>query len=294
MSAQALADAVAAAAKGTGLAGPQPGDPAPEGTSKDEATGDETPATPEPTGGTDDVDLTDDDEDEDEESDIPASVFGVDLSALDAKTREEFIREFTETNKTLARVQRENADLRAGNPPAPAEEPDGVVDDTVTDLITDEELAVALGIDLENSAEPERDQREIALARGFLELKEVLDELRGTVVADRSGAAWDRKVSELVSEFGELPAGVDLRKTGLADPEAAYWAVVGPVRAQMSSELNKKLEAQRKAGKKAASTPRPKTSAPATDKLKSTDAKSAVRESLLRTIAKRGITLSDN
>jgi hypothetical protein len=127
-----------------------------------------------------------------------------------------------------------------------------------------------------------------------LELKQQVDSLTGSVETERSGTAWDRTVTALTTEFGELPDGVDLRKTGLDDPESAYWSVMGPIRAQVAQELNKRLSGERKAGKKAATTPRPKTSADASEKLKSTDAKSATKEAFERAMAKIGMTLSES
>lgn len=239
-------------------------------------------------------------EDETEDEPLPTHLFGVDLSVLpDDDARREFIREFTEQNKTISKLQREVAELRT---PAPEPEDAGPAEPEQPDFstLTDEELAQALGIDLENALDPEMVRLNLGLTRKVLELSQVVETVQSTTAETAETRVWEAKLDELERVYGELPVSrqelrADAKAKGLNDPEAAFWSVAGPARVAVAEALDKRLKAVRTTAKKAATTPRPKTSADVVPaRLKATTAKDAVKEAAELAMAELGITLSDN
>lgn len=242
-----------------------------------------------------------DEDEEDPAEAVPTSLFGVDLSNLDDATRAEFVREWTEQNKIISKSQREAAEtkkeleaVRSTAPtvqPAPADEPD------VTQL-SDEELAEALGLDLENAIDPQAAKLNLALTRKVLELTSKVENVQATATESAQASTWKSALDTLEARFGELPVDretlvANAKARGIADPEAAFWVEMGPVRQSLVEALDKKLGNKLKGAKKAATTPRPKTSAavePAA--LTSKNAKDAVKEAFERAMAEKGMTFS--
>lgn len=261
--------------------------------SKDEGTGAKLEATPVKTDAKP-ASTGADNEVKTEGKEVPSSLFGVDLSVLpDDATREKFISEFMETNKTIGKLQRENADLRKAPEPTPAPAP--VAEAVDVSKLTDEQIAAALGI---NPAEAdERDMREIALTRSLLEQADRLERLEKGVTQDSRSRAWDKSFDALERQFGVLPEDTSREEVfawaaeqGIASAEAAYWAAVGPVRAAVSQALSKQIVELKTTSKKGATTLRPATSADVDEaRLTSTNVKDAIKEAFEKSRAELGI-----
>jgi len=212
---------------------------------------------------------------------VPETMFGVDLSALPEPEREVFIREWTEQNKHINKLQREKAELAKAGEKAP--EPKSA-EPELPETISDEVLAQALHLDLEDADDARLAERLIPLARMNLEMKQQLEATTSTVNIDAEARFWNGELDKLEKRFGDLPVTrtellEEAAERGIADPEAAYWAAVGPIRVSVSEALNKQLQAARKTGKQQAATPRPKSSVPTQAKaLESKTTKAAVLE----------------
>lgn len=288
----ALADAVAKAASDA-LEGK-----AADGTPPGEAAAAKTPATPAPLGEVGSEAQT--------SAIDPArvqafeSAWKLDLSVLpDDESREKFISEFEGSQKTIGQLQREKAEAKreaeeaklAAEPPA---------DETVVDVssLTDEQIASAIGINLESSMDPERDQREIALTRTLLEQQERMERMERGYQDSTESQAWDKQLTALEDKFGKLSEDTSredvrayAREQGIASAEAAYWAAVGPIRAKAAQALETQLSTLNTSGKKGATTPRPKGSAETDEaKLASTNVRDAVKEAFEK--ARQGLGIA--
>jgi hypothetical protein len=231
------------------------------------------------------------------EEDVPTSYFGTDLSGLPAKERADIIRTYEEQNKLISQRNREEAEARKAEaapttPAAPAEpeqEPE----------LSDEALAQALGLDLEDPSDARTARASVPLARLVLDLKAQVAELSETGTVAAESAHWNGELDRLEAKFGELPVPrVELLEQaaakGIGDPESAYWAAVGPLRAQLAEEVSKRLSALRTDGKKAATTPRPRSSTPVeATRLEQTDTKLAVAEAAELAARELGISWED-
>lgn len=227
---------------------------------------------------------------------VPETLFGVDLSVLpDDETRQKFIDEFQETNKTINKLQREVAEAKKETPkeetPAPAPQ---AADELDVSKLTDEQIAQAMGLDIENL--DERDVRDIALTRSLLEQQAKLEKLERGYSETARAATWSRAFDALERDYGALPEGMTREDVlswaetqGITDPTAAYWAAVGPVRATVAAALQQRLVELRTTDKKAATTPRPTTSAGVEEKLQATTVKDAVGEAFRRAQKELGI-----
>ena|SRR3990170_424812 len=234
---------------------------------------------------------------------VPTELFGVDLSVLpDDEARQKFIDEFTETNKTIGKLQRELAETKkvvAEVPPTPPVQP--ASEEPVFDAssLTDDQIAEALGMDLENSTDPDRDSREIGLARKFLEQEQRLERLEASNVESTTDRVWTKALDELEGRFGVLTVSrpellAFAAKEGIASPEAAYWTAVGPVRATVAKALESRLIELKTDAKKQASSPRPKTSVEVDEtRLKATNVKDAIAEAFEKARADLGVELSE-
>lgn len=226
--------------------------------------------------------------------------FGVDLSVLpDDVSRAAFMAEHTETNKTIGKLQRELAEVKAAPPPEPPK-PAPVEPVFEAASLSDAQIAEALGIDLENSLDSERDIREVSFARKYLEQEERLAKLESATTDDRVGRVWTSALDDLEGRFGKLPVERSellafAAKEGIASPEAAYWTAVGPVRATVAQALESRLIELKTDAKKQATTLRPKTSAAVDENaLKATNAKDAIAEAFEKARAALGVTLTDS
>lgn len=287
----AVADAAKEAQAELGLVEDKDGALSKDGTaaSAAEAAKDGAKSTPSPKDGEGEVKPEDDDGEA-----VPESLFGIDLSTLPEPERKVFIREWTEQNKQISKLQRDNAELKTEEkPPAKTQEPGE------PEAITDEVLAQALRLDLEDPDDARLAERLIPLARMNLEMKAQLEATASTVNIDVEMRHWNGELDRLEKRFGEMP--IDRTEVleraaarGIADPEAAYWAAVGPIRVSVSEALAKQLKTAQKTGKVAATTLRPKTSAP-TQKttLESKTTKEAVLEAAKLAAEELGIDWDD-
>lgn len=277
----AIADAVNASLDGK----------APEG--EEESTADKVEATTPPKEETPGSTEVSEEVDTEPAGDVPSELFGVDLSRLPDEDRAVFIREWTEQNKTISRLQREKAAASKNEeaPPAKETEPD-------VSQFSDEEIATALGLDPEDLDAPGV-RASIALARGYAELRGQVATVVETTKAAETRTTWDSKLAELEGRYGELPVSHEqlqewAKGEGVSDPEAAYWKAVGPIRFEVREMLDKRMKDVRTAGKKSATTPRPTSSTPTTDApLTSKDAKSAVAEAFRRAAQEKGFVFND-
>ena len=108
---------------------------------------------------------------------------------------------------------------------------------------------------------------------------------------------WESNLDKLEAQYGALPVPREgkggLYEYAIAnvinDPALAYWAIVGPTRAEVTTEVKKRREVTAEA-KRAAATLRPASSAdlvPAA--LQSTDTKSATKEAALQALKALGL-----
>lgn len=225
--------------------------------------------------------------------------WGVDLSLLpDEASRGKFLSEWSETQKTIGKLQREKAEL-AKTPPATDQTPTPAEETLDVSKLSDEQLAQAIGI---NFAEAdERDMREIAYARLTLEQADRLERLEKGLASSTRTASWDKSLDALEAKFGNLPGEqtrADLfawaEEQGVDSPEAAYWAAAGPVRALVADSLNQRIIELRTDGKKGATTVRPRSSADTDEgKLTSTNVKDGIKEAFERARAAMGAQLPE-
>lgn len=227
--------------------------------------------------------------------DVPDTLFGVDLSVLpDDETRAKFVREFTETNKTINKLQREVAEKKVEEPTPPAAPQ--ATEPAAVDVskLTDEQIAQAMGFDPENL--DERDLREVALTRSLLEQQDRLERLEQGAAEGARTSTWERSFDGLERDYGKLPDGMTredvytwAKAQGITDPTAAYWAAVGPVRATVTQALSQRLVELKTTDKKQATTPRPTGNVPTTAKLEAKTVKDAVREAFTKAKAELGV-----
>ncbi len=233
---------------------------------------------------------------------VPTSLFGIDLSELpDDAAREKFITEFAETQAAFGKLQRENAELKKAQetPPVVASAPVVETEQPDYSVLSDEQLAEALGIDLESAIDPQATKLNLALTRKVLELTQTVEAVSTNTAATEMQRTWEATLARLESDYGELPVSREevLRTavaSGITDPEAAYWAQAGPIRFQVAKALDERLKADRKAGKLGATTPRPSSSSgvqPAP--LESKNVKDAVKEAAQAAMTQLGITFKE-
>lgn len=239
-----------------------------------------------------------------EDLDAFKAQWGVDLSVLPDDEAQKFVAEWRESNKTIGKLQREKAEAlqKAEDARRAAETPTAPEPTVNVASLTDEQIASAIGINLESSIDPERDQREVALTRTLLEQQERLEKMEQGYQSTQTATKWDGALSALVAQHGQLPEDTTFadvlayaQENGIASPEAAYWTAVGPIRAGVAKALEAKVSGLRTDGKKSASTIRPRGSANVDEaKLASTNVKDAVKEAFERARQAAGVAWVNN
>jgi hypothetical protein len=219
-------------------------------------------------------------------------LFGISLNSIPEAERATFIKEWTEQNKLIQKLQRANAE-----PETPAPAPAVETQPTVADL-SDEDIARAAGLDPEDLDAPGT-RVAIAALRGYAELKGEVAQLSTSTNASETQRVWEKALDQLDADYGELPVDrgrlLEIAASeGITDPEAAYWRVAGPVRAEVMKALEAKLATSQKTAKKAATSPRPATSASVEDKVKAVNVKDAVKEIAEAEVKRLGLNLSGN
>lgn len=278
--ASAVAQAASAALSGEPLATGEEGTPSSPGAEGEVETTNATGTqTPEAGNGT-------------AEEEVPTSYFGVDLSALPAEARREVIAAYSEQNKVINQLQRAKAEAAQA---APASAPEPVAE---TEEFTDDSLVTALGLDLDDPVDQQVAPKLLPMARAVLDLKAELEGIKAGTAATSEQVRWDKALDGLEAKFGELPVErVDLFEqaadSGISDPEAAYWAAVGPTRLALMQDLSKRLAETRTEGKRAATTPRTRSASPVDEKLQSTNVRDATVEAARKAAEKLGISWDD-
>ncbi len=238
--------------------------------------------------------------------DTPTEYFGVDLSFIeDATERAKWIHEFQERDTFISQLLRDKAegDGQGGDkPPAqkPAAEPQEPAPQAEKPDLSDEALAQALGLDLEDPYDAKLAAIAVPLARQNLELQSKVEDLSSSDAVRETQVYWETSLDKLESQFGKLP--VDRLKfyefaadNGIAEPAAAYWQVVGPAKAEvMQAAQKKRVEVAEAlaAFKRQASGVRPSATVPGEDAgLQSKNTKDAVKEAMLKVQEKLGIDI---
>ena len=238
--------------------------------------------------------------------DTPTEYFGVDLSFIeDATERAKWIHEFQERDTFISQLLRDKAEGegQGGDKPSapkPAAEPQEPAPQAEKPDLSDEALAQALGLDLEDPYDAKLAAIAVPLARQNLELQSKVEDLSSSDAVRETQVYWETSLDKLESQFGKLP--VDRLKfyefaadNGIAEPAAAYWQVVGPAKAEvMQAAQKKRVEVAEAlaAFKRQASGVRPSATVPGEDAgLQSKNTKDAVKEAMLKVAEKVGVDL---
>jgi hypothetical protein len=187
----------------------------------------ETPSVPE--GGTGDVDSGDSGAGEasepEEAEDLPESYFGFDLSPYEPEERKAILAAFKERDREIQQAKREAAEAREAA--AEAAEPEFSPFDP--SVISDEQIAEALGFDPDDPYFEVKAQATIPLAREILDLRNEVQSLAQNYTGDKTSAMWATEVRKLEQVYGELPPGMGVEDVvgvadefGISDPEAAF------------------------------------------------------------------------
>jgi hypothetical protein len=247
-------------------------EPEPQETDETEATADEAEGTEEEVtdssspGAQDDVELEGDGQESEAEpeasgegtDEVPMSLLDVDLSHLSAEDRQAVIKTVEEQNKLIGKLMRERAegDEPPEDAPAPTPEP-----------LTDEALAQALGLDMENPYDENTAKVALPLARMVLELKAQVEGVASVSQASQAERYWNESLDKLEAENGSLPVPRAnffeyAADNSIDDPELAYWRVMGPARSVLIKEVTARKKAVTAEKKKQATTVRPRTTTP--------------------------------
>lgn len=217
--------------------------------------------------------------------------YGYDLSDIPEEARQGFVDELKERDTLINKLLRERAEAEA-NPPAPAA-PVAPVAETP---LTDEDILIALGQDPEMLDESAA-RALVLLGRQLVETKAQVEQMAEQSAVQQTQFFWESSLDKLEAQYGKLPIAREgvgglfeyAIKNVINDPSLAYWAVVGPTRAEVHTEVQK-LKGATAEAKRAAATLRPSA---ATDlsavALESKDTKSATKEALDSILKAAGI-----
>lgn len=247
---------------------------------EDETTQDETPAegeteTPAPAG----------DEGTDEP---PTEYFGQDLSGLPAEERAALIAQFQERDRHIQKLLREKAEAAKEG-----EKPTGSGDaEPSEDEVTDSAILEALALDPSDDSPGAKAL--VAMARMNLELQAEVKAMASKDEVRETERVWETALTALEKEYGSLPVDrIEVYKTavdnGIADPESAYWRIMGPARQEVMAEVKKRREAataalaERKAPLKPKASPKTEPEGP-----ESKEVKAATREVMQKLFSERG------
>ena len=216
----------------------------------------------------------------------PVEYFGVDLSDIPEDARQPLIDELRERDNLINRLLRERAEGASG---APAE----VVTPAEEQPLTDEAILRALGQDPE-LADPESSKALIMLGRQLIDSQSQIAALAEKNAIAETQFYWENTLAGLEKQFGDVPVSRErffeyAIEHNIGDPALAYWAVVGPTRAEVTVEVKKRKEATAEA-KKAAATLRPGAAETLTAAaLTSLNTKDATKEAALQVLKDLGL-----
>lgn len=221
------------------------------------------------------------------DSDAPAEYFGVDLSELPAEKRREIIAGFRERDDYISKLLREKAEPSTEAPAAPPVE---------AEELTDDALLQALGLDPENDMFDQHTAKvALPLARQLLETKAAVDQLMQTQSISQAERFWNSSLDSLEKQFGELPidrvAVLEFAaENQIADPQDAYWRIMGPVRQQLMNAVQTHKQSEMRDAKKGAASVRPRTTGNTTPaRLEATSVRNAVYEAAKIAAEERGL-----
>jgi hypothetical protein len=223
---------------------------------------------------------------------LPDEYMGVPLSGLSAEERRAVIDGYKERDTLINKLMRERAEAEAATPPeaeAPAESPE--------EEFTDQAIAEALGLDLEDPYDLKLAQVAVPLARKNLELEAKVEQQSSLTAAQQEEVRWTKALDALEAQpNGALPVPREVLfkyalDHGIYDPEIAYWAIVGPTRTEVMADVEKLRSMQDRERRLGATTTRPRTGADTVaPPLKATDTKEAVAEAAQRAAKKLNIS----
>lgn len=222
------------------------------------------------------------------DDDAPTEYFGVDLSELPAEKRRDILAGFKERDDYISKLLREKAEpaseVAEMPPPPQAEE------------LTDDALLKALGLDPENDMFDQHTAKvALPLARQLLETKAAVDQLMQTQTISQAERFWNTSLDSLEKQFGELPidrlAVLEFAaQNSIADPQDAYWRIMGPVRQQLTQAVQAHKQSEMRDAKKGAASVRPRTTGNTTPaKLEATSVRNAVQEAARIAAEERGL-----
>lgn len=267
-----------------------------EGTAEAETPDETITATPGSQGAQTEVGTVENESDETEATaeasaegtvEVPTDYYGLDLSVLPAETRLPFVKMVTEQNALITKLQ------QARTPAEEAATAQATAPEEAQPL-TDEVLLQAMQLDLDDPFDANTAKVALPLARQLLELKSEVSGLSQTASADQTQRYWESTLDKLEADSGPLgfprenlyQYAVD---NNIADPESAYWRVIGPTRSNAIFEIQKQAKAAATVAKKAASGTRPTTRSPSGPAaLEATNTKDAVKEAALRAAKELG------
>lgn len=221
------------------------------------------------------------------DSDAPTEYFGVDLSELPAEKRRDIIAGFRERDDYISKLLREKSEPAVPEPMAPTPQ---------AEELTDDALLRALGLDPENDMFDQHTAKvALPLARQLLETKAAVDELMQTQSISQAERFWNTSLDSLEKQFGELPidriAVLEFAaENQIADPQDAYWRIMGPVRQQLMQAVQTHRETELRDAKRGAASVRPRTTGKTTPaKLEATSVRNAVQEAARIAAEERGL-----
>lgn len=218
----------------------------------------------------------------------PTEYFGVDLSELPAEKRREIITGFRERDDYISKLLREKAEPETDVPTMAAPQQ--------VEELTDEALLTALGLDPENDMFDQHTAKvALPLARQLLETKAAVDQLVQTQSISQAERYWNSSLDSLEKQFGELPidrmAVLEFAaENSIADPQDAYWRIMGPVRQQLMNAVQTHKQTELRDAKKGAASVRPRTTGKtAPSALEATSVRNAVYEAARIAAEERGL-----
>jgi hypothetical protein len=236
-------------------------------------------------------------------TDVPEEYFGISLAGLSAEDRASAIAGFKERDTFINQLLRDKASEKPGETQAAPAAPSSGAGDEQKEL-TDEVLAKALGLDLEDPYDAKIASVAIPLARQNIELKSAVEDIISDSDVRETQNFWETSLDALEKQFGDFPVPEGMTKddvrlrvyefaaeSGIGDPSAAYWSIMGPARADILKDVQKrKAEALTNKKRAAAGTTRPATAAEVDEaKIKSKDLGDAVKEAAEKAAKNLGI-----
>jgi hypothetical protein len=235
-----------------------------EGTAAAEAT-DESPTPPSEGASSTEEETTETTEAQSEApegtDEPPMEYFGQDLSEFDADARRAIIARLSENDKHIQRLQRERATAEkavASEPPPAAEKG--------PEEVNEQSIAEYIGLDLDDPDDARVAKVAVPLVERVLSLTDEVQSLKTGVTVRETEAYWTQGLTGLEAQFGKLPEGVTYdqviqgaAENGIAEPQDAYWRIMGPARQEVMDAVRARREEVTKTLKGKATQAKPKS-----------------------------------